>query len=369
MHDAIVVGARCAGSPIAMLLAREGYDVLVVDRATFPSDTMSTHYLVPEGTAMLQGWGLYDRVLAAGTPIITSMRMQMGETVMPIPADAPTALCPRRTVLDKFLVDAAVEAGAEVREAFSVRELVFDGDCVTGIRGHGRDGVEVTETAKIVIGADGKNSVVAKAVNATEYQAVPGTTCGYYSYWSGVPYDGAEVTVRDGHAVFLFPTNDGQVCIGMERPASEFGEWKKDIEGYLLAQIAIVSPSLAKRLKGAKREESFQGMTSIPSFYRKPFGPGWALVGDAGFHKDPVLGQGITDAFRDANLLSSALIEAWSGRQDLDAALAGYEAQRNALTAMMYQITNLIAADLNPTPQLQMMMSMGMQAQSAAGVA
>jgi flavin-dependent dehydrogenase len=269
-------------------------------------------------------------------------------------------------VFDKILVDAAREAGAEVREGFSVRELVFEGDRVTGIRGHGRDGVEVTETAKIVIGADGKNSVVAKAVDAPVYQEVQGTTCGYYSYWSGVPTEGSEITISGGRGVFVFPTNDGQVCIGMERPASEFAGWKKDIEGYLLEQIAIVEPYLAERLKGAKREEPFQGMTSISSFYRKPFGPGWALAGDAGFHKDPILGQGMTDAFRDADLLSAALIEAWKGAQELDAALAGYETQRNAQTTMMYQVTNMIAADLNPSPQLQMMMSSGPPPQPAA---
>ncbi len=366
MHDAIVVGARCAGSPIAMLLAREGYDVLVVDRATFPSDTMSTHFITPEGTAVLSDWGLLDRVVAAGTPLLRSIRMQMGDTVMPVPPDGPPGICPRRTVLDTILVEAAREAGAEVREGFTVKALTFDGDRVTGITGHDREGSESTETAKIVIGADGKNSLVAKGVNAPEYQQVPGTTCGYYSYWSGVQAEGTEVTVVDGRAVFLFPTNDGQVCIGMERPSSEFAEWKKDIEGYLLREMAIASPSLAERLKGAKREERFQGMSGVPSFYRKPYGPGWALAGDAGFHKDPVLGQGITDAFRDANMLSAALLEAWGGRQDLEAALAGYETARNAATTMLYQITNLIAADLTPTPQLQMMMQMGMQAQAGA---
>jgi len=367
MHDAIVVGARCAGSPIAMLLARAGYDVLVVDRASFPSDTLSTHYITPEGTASLAAWGLLDRVVAAGAPLITTTRIQMGSTAMPVAdRDGPPAVCPRRTLLDKLLVDAAREAGAEVREGFSVRELTFDGERVTGIRGQGADGKEVAESAKIVIGADGKNSFVAKSVNAPEYQVVAGTTCGYYSYWTGVETPGCEVTVADGRGLFVFQSNDGQVCIGMERPASEFATWKKDIEGELMRQIAIASPNLAERMKGAKRVEKMQGAVMLPNFYRKPFGPGWALAGDAGFHKDPIMGQGITDAFRDATMLTDALKEAWSGKQEMDAALAGYEAARNAATAMMYQITNMICADLNPSPQLQMMMQMGMEQQMAA---
>lgn len=367
MYDAIVIGARCAGSPTAMLLARAGYSVLAVDRTTFPSDTLSTHFVTPEGTAMLREWGLLDRVIETGCPPIPNTRMLVGTTMLPSFADADAfGICPRRTVLDTVLVGAAREAGAEVREGFSVTGLTFDGDTVTGIRGRGSDGVEVTEEARIVIGADGKNAWVATAVGAPEYNVQAGSTCGYYSYWSGIESDGsAELFITGGRGVFVFPTHDGQVCIALERPAGEFGEWRKDIEGYMLRSLEVASPELAARVRAGKREEHFRGFTSPPSLYRKPFGPGWALAGDAGFYKDPIMGQGITDAFRDANLLSTALIAAWRGEQPLDEALAAFETQRNTATAIIYQITNLLASKLDPPMELAMMMQGGRPQQGA----
>jgi 2-polyprenyl-6-methoxyphenol hydroxylase-like FAD-dependent oxidoreductase len=349
-----------------MLLARAGHSVLVVDRATFPSDTLSTHFVTPDGTARLRDWGLLDRIIATGCPPIPKTRMRIGVTDMPsIARPEAFGICPRRTVLDNVLIGAAREAGAEVREGFAVTALTFDGHTVTGVRGHGSDGVEVTESARIVIGADGKNAWVARAVGAPEYNQAEGATCGYYSYWSGVENDGsAELFVIDGRGIFLFPTHDGLVCIAMERPAAEFAVWKKDIDGYMLARMDEAVPEFAARVRAGKREEHFRGFTSPPSLYRKPFGPGWALAGDAGFYKDPILGQGITDAFQDAGALSTALISAWRGDQPIEEALAGYETQRNAATAITYQLTNLLAARLDPPAEVAMMMQMGMRPQA-----
>src|SRR5512132_276313 len=167
-HDVIVVGARCAGSPTAMLLARAGYRVLLLDKALFPSDTMSTHVVHPPGVAALERWGLLDRLVATGCPPIDTYTFDFGPLTLsgsPRPIDGVSvAYCPRRTVLDKLLVDAAVEAGAELREGFTVEEVLTSGGAVTGIRGHGRNGASVTERARIVIGADGRHSLVAKAV-------------------------------------------------------------------------------------------------------------------------------------------------------------------------------------------------------------
>src|SRR5437667_4168951 len=156
-YDAIIVGARCAGSPTAMLLARKGYRVLVVDRATFPSDTVSTHVMHPLGVAALVRWGLLDRLVATGCPPIHTYTFDFGPFTLsgaPGTADAPVAYCPRRTVLDKLLVDAAVAAGADVREGFTVAEVTFDDGHVVGIKGHSKGGNAVEERAKIVIGAD-----------------------------------------------------------------------------------------------------------------------------------------------------------------------------------------------------------------------
>ena len=183
-YDAIVIGARCAGSPTGMLLARKGYRVLVVDRATFPSDTLSTHILHPPGAAALKRWGLLDRLASTGCPPIGTYTFDFGAfTIAGAPGtdDSPIAYCPRRTVLDKLLVDAASEAGAELREGFTVEDVVIEDGRVIGIRGHDNGGATVTELADVVVGADGRYSLVAKAVGPEQYNERPEILCGYYS--------------------------------------------------------------------------------------------------------------------------------------------------------------------------------------------
>lgn len=361
MYDAIVVGARVAGAPTAMLLARKGHKVLLVDRATFPSDTVSTHFLTPEGVAKLDAWGLLERVRATGCPDIPKNTFNINGTAFSPPSDpsAPAypGLCPRRTVLDKVLVDAASEAGVEVREGVSVREIVREGDRVVGIRGQTTSGEALDERATIVVGADGKDSFVARSVGAEKYNERPGTTCGYYSYFSNVEFDGAEIHILQNRALFLFPTNDGQVCLATERPREEFEGFKKDVEGNFMSGFGLV-PDLYERAKKGERTEKFFGMLMPDSFYRKPFGAGWALVGDAGFHKDPILGQGITDAFRDAELLSDAIDAALSGRRPMDEALASYQQQRDAATAMLYEVTAQFATLNPPQPLVDMIAGM-----------
>lgn len=357
MYDAIIVGARCAGSPTAMLLAQAGYKVLLVDRSTFPSDTISTHYIQPEGVEILQRWGLLDRLRATGCPDIPAVRAVFEGIEVPPPtaSDLP-ALCPRRTVLDKLLLDAAREAGVEVREGFSVRELLREGDRVTGISGQAADGSTATEEARIVIGADGRESFVAKQVGAERYKVHEGSTCGYYSYWSGVEtFDGqAELHLSNQRARFVFPTHDGQVCIACEFPKAEFGLVRGDPEAHVLAAFDQV-PGLGERLRKGRRESRWFGLLVGESFYRKPYGPGWALVGDAGYLKDPVTGRGIDDAFRDAELLARAVDDGFTGKRDLEAALAEYEETRNNATAMIYEVTKHLAT-LNPDPGFLAMM-------------
>ena len=197
MYDAIVVGARCAGSPLAMLLARKGYKVLLLDKSTFPSDTLSTHHIHQPGVARLKRWRLLGRVQASNCPPTTKIRFDVGPFALvgtPPPADGNAeAYAPRRRVLDKILVDAAVEAGAELREGFSVEELTTEGSLVSGIRGSGNDGRTLQERARIVIGADGAHSLVARDVQAPVYLDRGMLTCNYYSYWSGVPVEGVEL--------------------------------------------------------------------------------------------------------------------------------------------------------------------------------
>jgi 2-polyprenyl-6-methoxyphenol hydroxylase-like FAD-dependent oxidoreductase len=352
MYDVIVVGARCAGSPTAMLLARRGYQVLLVDRTTFPSDTMSTHFIHPPGIAQLKRWGLLERVAASNCPPFLKMSVDFGSftlTGSPPPIDGIAEhYCPRRTVLDKILVDAAVEAGAELREGFSVQEILMDGERVTGIRGRNADGATVREEAHIVVGADGMRSLVARAVEAPQYNAKPTLACAYYTYWSNVPIEGAEIYARDRWMIIAFPTNEDLVCTFMEWPREEFHSVRADIEGNFLTKLDL-APRLAERIRSGKREANFVGTGVLPNFFRKPYGSGWALVGDAGYHKDPYMALGITDAFRDAELLADALDAGFSGHRPLEEALADYEQQRNTAAMPAYEF-NCQLASLQPRP-------------------
>jgi flavin-dependent dehydrogenase len=356
MYDAIVVGARCAGSPTAMLLAREGYRVLLVDRARFPSDIMSTHYIHQSGVAMLKRWGLLERLAATGCPPIERFRLDLGDFTLvgsPPPAgDVAVAYCPRRTILDKLLVDAAVEAGVELRESFTVQELVWDGDRVTGVRGHSTGGAAIAEQARVVVGADGLHSLVARAVKAPKYDEKPSLSCAYYTYWSGVPLDDFEIYMRPYKTPWGFPTHDGLAMIGAGRTRREFQSYRVDIEGNYLKTLEL-APGLAERVRAGKREERFVGTGDVPNFFRKPYGPGWALVGDAGYHKDPSTAQGITDAFRDAEWLTEALDASFSGRQPREEALAAYERRRNEAVLPMYEFTSQFAMQEPPPPEMQ----------------
>ncbi|HEY7802177.1 MAG TPA: FAD-dependent monooxygenase, partial [Dehalococcoidia bacterium] len=327
-----------------------GYSVLLVDKATFPSDIMSTHFIQIPGIERLRRWGLLDRLAATNAPAITKFSFSMGDLTFspPVPEGefgAPTAYCPRRTVLDKILVDAAVEAGAELREEFPVRELMFDGDRVVGVRG-GRDG-GVAEEARIVIGADGMRSLVARTMKAPEYKALPSLSYGYYSYFSGVEQDGAELHFLDGRGCLCFPTNDGCVCLGVGGAIDNFHEFRKDIEGNYMSMLDGAG-TLPERVRAGKREAPFQGTADQPNYFRKPYGDGWALVGDAGYHRDFITGLGITDAFRDAELLSDALHAAFSGTQPIEEALSGYERTRNDIATPLYEFTTSLVANAAP---------------------
>jgi 2-polyprenyl-6-methoxyphenol hydroxylase-like FAD-dependent oxidoreductase len=354
-YDVIVVGARCAGAPTAMLLARRGYRVLVVDRASFPSDTLSTHVLHPPGAAALQRWGLLDQLAATGCPPIDTYAFDFGPfTIAGAPGtdDSPVGFCPRRIVLDKLLVDAASQAGAEVREAFTVEDVIVEDERVVGIRGHGNGGQTVSEHAQVVVGADGRFSRVAQAIGPDQYNEKPPILCGYYTYWSDLPIDGRfEVYVRPGRGWAAAPTHDGLTLVVGGWPVAEFEGNKDDVEGNYLKMFDL-APDFAERIRGAKREARFAG-TSVPNFFRKPFGPGWALVGDAGYNKDFITAQGITDAFRDAELCAAALDESLSGGRGFDAAMGDYQSTRDEHVLPMFEFTCQLATLEPPPPEMQ----------------
>jgi 2-polyprenyl-6-methoxyphenol hydroxylase-like FAD-dependent oxidoreductase len=354
-YDVIVVGARCAGSPTAMLLARRGYKVLVVDRATFPSDTISTHLIHPPGVAALKRWGLLDRLIATGCPAMHTYRFDVGPFALegtPGTGDEALAYAPRRTVLDKLLVDAAAEAGADVREGFTVEDLVVDDGRVTGIRGHEKGSASVTDQATVVVGADGLHSTVAEAVRAERYHERPPLQAGYYTYWSRLPMQGRfEAFDRGDRAFAAWPTNDDLTLVVVSWPMAEFETNKRDIERHYL-EAGDRAPEFGGRLRAATCEARYVG-TAVPNFFRKPFGPGWVLVGDAGYNKDFITAQGIADAFRDAEHCSSAIDESLAGRRAFDEAMGAYQSSRDAHVLPLYEFTCQFARLAPPPPEMQ----------------
>lgn len=350
-YDAIIVGARVAGSPTAMLLARRGYRVLLVDRATFPSDTISSHLIHAPGMAALDRWGLAQAVIASGCPPVTGYRLDFGPfAIAGQPRGVPgaaVAYAPRRTVLDAVLVEAASAAGADVREGFTVGSLIVEDGRVRGIRGRSAGGATTVESARVVIGADGVHSLVARTVGARSYRVVPALEALYLAYWEDLPTDGEfQLYARERRGFGAIPTNDGLTVVVVTWPADEFDANRRELRGNYLRAFEA-DPGLAARIAGARRVTDPVGML-MANYYRQSFGPGWALVGDAGYHKDAVTAQGISDAFRDAEALASTLDDVLSGRRSWDAALGAYQASRDAVTAAMFDLTCQLASPEPP---------------------
>ncbi len=356
MYDAIIVGARCAGSTTAMLLARRGYKVLLVDRAGFPSDTISTHILWPHGAEALAQWGLFDPLAATGVPpICRAMTFDVGPFAlrgsMPDANDGRGGFCTRRTVLDSLLVTAAADAGVEIRESFVVDKLLSADDAVVGVRGHGR-GSAVEERARVVIGADGVNSFVARQVRALEYDGRPAATCCYYSYFTGIEQADIELYVRERCAFGGAPTNDGAHIVMVNWPAGDFPEVRVDIESHVWRALGE-SPGFQARVRAGHRADKWHGTAGVPAYFRKPYGNGWALVGDAGYNRDPITAQGISDAFIDAEMLSEALSAWLAGSASFEASMAAHESARNARVTPMSEFTAELARLEPPPPQMQ----------------
>ncbi len=352
-YDVIVVGARVAGATTAMLLARQGLRVLAVDRVSFPHDTISSHQLQVPGVALLQRWGLLGRLVAAGTPPTRRVRFDAGGGLA---LDGQFSACegvdalysPRRTLLDAILVDAARRAGAEVRENFRVTEVTRSGGLVTGIRGSARGGPAVTETASLVIGADGKRSFVAGAVGARRYRGRPVRSFASYAYWSGIPVSAGELYQRPGRAVAVFPTNDELTMIYAAAPVTEFASARTDLERHYLRTLDLCG-DLGDRVRSGTRVERLRTTPDQPNTFRRSHGPGWALVGDAGVVMDSVSAQGMTNALRDAGYLSAAVVAGLGGSRPLAAALQEHQRRRDRAIRAMYDFTLDLAAFPAPT--------------------
>jgi flavin-dependent dehydrogenase len=356
--DAIVIGARCAGSPTAMLLARAGHRVLLVDRATFPSDTMSTHLVHPPGVAAPGRWGLRELLDDTGCPPVETYLFDFGPLTIsgkPQPIDGIAyGYCPRRTVLDELLAQAAVRHGAELREGFVVDEILFDDGRVSGIRGHTKDGGAVTEHARVVVGADGRHSLLAKAVRPEAYDERRSHLAMYYAYWSNLPSVGFETYIRaeDRRGWAAIPTHDDLTVVPFGWPVEEFHANRSDIEGNFHKMVEL-APEFAERIRGAKRESKFVGSAELPGYFRTPYGPGWALVGDAGYHKNPITAMGINDAFRDAELVAQAIDDDIAGRRSYEDGMRDYQEIRDREAGPVYEFTDEFAQLQPPPPELR----------------
>jgi flavin-dependent dehydrogenase len=327
-----------------MLLARQGHKVLLVDRSKFPSDVLhSTLWIHQPGCQLLRDWGLLDRVIGTGCPALRNWYVELGPLVFrgsPPPAEGGQveSYAPRRYLLDQILADAAVQAGAEFRDGVAIEEILKDGDRVTGIRT-----AAGTEQARIVIGADGIHSKVAAHAGAAEYNVQPARLSACYTYFSDVEIvEGAQVEIYVGvhRAVFGWPTNDGKVLVGANWQAHELEEIvAKDPEGAFFANVETLAPGLYKRLRAGKRQDNFITGRLPKCFFRKPYGPGWALAGDAGASYEYSTAQGITNALRQAQWIADAVGDGLSGKRPMEEALADFERRRNELELPYYDFT------------------------------
>lgn len=363
-YDAIVVGARCSGAPTAMLLARTGYRVLLLDKDRFPSNMpQSTHLIHPLGVAYLKRWGLHD-TLAAQSISFTRWRVALHGRVLDtdVPAaheeprpdlllDNAVSYAPRRQLLDTVLVEAAIAAGAEFRDAARVSGLLIENGTVKGVKVKDRDGREQLERARIVVGADGPVSMVARKVGAAEFHVEPIIQSNIWSYWSGVPVDHLRIYVQPGAGGFAFPSSDGSVLVAANLLYEDFLAARRDRWSAYTSMLQRVAPELRAMIDDAEQvDDLYAGCTR--AFVRQAYGPGWVLVGDAGMKKDPVTAQGITSAFEYAEKLAYALDAGLSGRISMEDALMGYAQERDARLLPYYEFTAQLSRYAAPTSEL-----------------
>ena len=348
-HDVVVVGARCAGAPLATFLARAGLSVAVLDRATFPSDTPSTHVFQAPGVAVLGRLGVVDRLLASGAPWLEVAEFRIADVHARVPwptrrDDPGPGLCVRRPVLDTILVEAAEAAGVAVHTGVRVTGLLRDGERVAGVRAVRAGGEELRFEAPLVVGADGRRSTVARLVGARTYNVSPNERFGFWAYYEGAAWSGPATIFLlrwDDEFVIACPTDGGLYMVSVLLSLEHLRSFRADVEGSYDTHVARCE-LLDGILAGARRVDRPRGMASFNGFFRESAGPGWALVGDAGHFKDPSPGQGIADALRQSERLAEAIVGAGGRLPETDAALDRWWRWRDRDAAQMHWF----AADL-----------------------
>jgi 2-polyprenyl-6-methoxyphenol hydroxylase-like FAD-dependent oxidoreductase len=348
-HEVVVVGARSAGAATALLLARQGHDVLIADRATFPSDTLSSHGIMRGGVVQLARWGLLDAIVESGAPEIRTVSYHFGDgRVLARPvedrAGVDFLIAPRRHVLDDLVLSEAVAAGARFEGGLTVTGVSTDpSGRVDGVLVRDQQGRSRRITASFVVGADGVRSRIARAVGARVLDERPPHGSTHYAYVAGLDTEAMELHVGDRTYAGVFPTHGGEANVWACLPAGSAqarGEGSLD----LAALLDHAAPSLAERVRRARVTSPVRSAKGLPNHVRQGSGPGWALVGDAGYHRDPITGHGITDAFRDAELLARELGRSLRGDVAEVEALAAYTGQRDESLAQIFDITVALGA-------------------------
>jgi 2-polyprenyl-6-methoxyphenol hydroxylase-like FAD-dependent oxidoreductase len=335
--DVVVVGARCAGSPLATFLKRAGLNVCVVDQTDFPSDTLSTHMFQVGGIEVLNQLGVLEKVLATGAPPITSCYMKFEDVDMSGPPrvrkndlNVPL-LCVRRVSLDIRLVEMAQEAGVEMRLNTRVVELLKQDGRVNGVRVARRDGKTSTIHADLVVGADGRLSTVARLTGARRYHVIPSERMSSWAYFRGVPRQAVSKVYyhrRDDDFVVAAPADDDLFLVAVCPSVEYFDSYRTDSEAWFRRAVSGCEP-VTELLANAERTTKFRGLTRFEGFFREATGPGWVLVGDSGHFKDPTPGQGISDALRQVERLSQAILRGLGSPQERDDALRDWAKWRD----------------------------------------
>jgi flavin-dependent dehydrogenase len=342
-YDVIIVGARVAGASTAMLLARAGHDVVVLDRGRRGSDTLSTHALMRPAILQLDRWGVLEEVVGAGTPGLDHVVFHYGAHEVRLETST-TLYAPRRTVLDPVLVGAAERSGAEFRFGAGVRGLLRGDDGrIVGVHVRDEQGGATELRARLTVGADGRRSEVAAVLRPAVTRASTTTSAFAYAYFAGVDSDAYEWCFGHGTTAGLIPTGDGLTAVFIGVPPAGLTTRLRGERGFLRA-LAAISTSVGERVAAATRVGPIRGFPGLRGWLRRPWGPGWALVGDAGYFKDPTTAHGITDALRDAQLLATALDETLGGRAAPAEALGHYEQVRDQLSVPFFEITDRIAS-------------------------
>jgi flavin-dependent dehydrogenase len=351
-YDVVVVGGRVAGASTALLLARAGARVAVIERSGYGTDTLSTHGLMRAGVLQLSRWGLLGEITGAGTPPIrqTTFHYADGESthvsIRPS-AGVPALYAPRRYLLDRVLVDAAAEAGADVRHEATVNTVLRDErGRVSGVRASNRAGRAIDLHARLTVGADGVRSAVARQVGAEVQRRGRASSVCLYRYLADVDATGYEWAYGDGASAGFLPTNDGLTCVFVGGPPKRVREVVRQdgTERAFTALLDVAAPRLAGRVAAATPASRMYGWAGLTGYVRQSWGPGWALVGDAGHFKDPLTTHGITDALRDSELVADEILESLTGVIPEAIALARYQATRDRLSSRLFEATDRVAS-------------------------